>query len=163
MVITSINPHEVTIESAIQALETYKLDKDAWEQLLEEEEEPYIAIQKTTTVSELTQKAMDHTKKTFEQMVPSQYHHHHKVFSEEASHPFPPQHTWDHTINLLPKAPATLDCKVYPLAISEGQALADFLNEQLEKGYIRPSNSPYASPFFFIKKKDRKLRPVQDY
>src|SRR5260221_363874 len=28
---------------------------------------------------------------------------------------------------------------------------------------MRRSNSPYASPFFFIKKKDGKLRPVQDY
>ncbi len=44
VVITSINPHEVMIESAIWALEIYKLDEDAWEQLLEEEEEPYIAI-----------------------------------------------------------------------------------------------------------------------
>jgi hypothetical protein len=31
------------------------------------------------------------------------------------------------------------------------------------RGYIRPSQSPFASPFFFIKKKDGKLRPVQDY
>jgi hypothetical protein len=31
------------------------------------------------------------------------------------------------------------------------------------KGYICPSKSPYASPFFFVKKKDRKLQPVQDY
>jgi len=38
-----------------------------------------------------------------------------------------------------------------------------FLDEQLKKGYIQPSKSPYASPFFFIKKKDGKLRPVQDY
>ncbi len=45
----------------------------------------------------------------------------------------------------------------------EGDALTKFLNEQLEKGYIRPSKSPYASPFFFIKKKDGKLWPVQDY
>ena len=28
---------------------------------------------------------------------------------------------------------------------------------------IRPSKSPYAVPFFFIKKKDGKLRLVQDY
>jgi Reverse transcriptase (RNA-dependent DNA polymerase) len=33
----------------------------------------------------------------------------------------------------------------------------------MKKGYIRPSKSPYAAPFFFIKKKDGKLRPVQDY
>jgi hypothetical protein len=30
-------------------------------------------------------------------------------------------------------------------------------------GDIQPSKSPYATPFFFIKKKDGKLRPVQDY
>ena len=34
---------------------------------------------------------------------------------------------------------------------------------QLEKGYISKSKSPFASPFFFIKKKDGKLCPVQDY
>src|SRR6266702_1955405 len=60
---------------------------------------------------------------------------------------------WFTAFELLPDAPKTLDCKVYPLAITEGDALTEFLNEQLEKGYIRPSKSPYASPFFFIKKK----------
>ena len=34
---------------------------------------------------------------------------------------------------------------------------------QLEKGYIRPSKSQYASSFFFISKKDRKQCLVQDY
>ena len=38
-----------------------------------------------------------------------------------------------------------------------------FLKENLEKGYIRPSQSPMASPFFFVGKKDGKLRPCQDY
>jgi hypothetical protein len=41
--------------------------------------------------------------------------------------------------------------------------LDKFLKENLDKGYIKPSQSPMASPFFFIKKKDRKLRPCQDY
>ncbi len=163
VVITTINPHERTIESAIRALETYELDEEAWEQLMNDEEEPYIAIRKTTMASELAQKAMDHTKKTFEEMVPTQYHRHRKVFNEEASHRFPPKRTWDHAIELLPEALKTLDCKVYLLALTEGQALTEFLNEQLKKGYIRPSKSPYASPFFFIKKKDGKLQPVQDY
>ena len=45
----------------------------------------------------------------------------------------------------------------------EDEALKEFLDEQLTKGYIRPSKSQYASSFFFIKKKDGKLRPVQDY
>src|SRR6266702_4603983 len=162
VVITTINTHEPTIESAIRALETYGLDEEAWEQLLDDEE-PHVAIRKTTTASELAQKAMDHTKKTFEQMVPTQYHRHRKVFSEEASHRFPPKRPWDHAIDLLPDAPKTLDCKVYPLALTEGDTLTKFLNEQLEKGYIHPSKSPYASPFFFISKKYKKLQPVQDY
>ncbi len=71
-----INTHENTIESAIQALETYNLDEEAWEQLLQEEEELFIALRKTTTASELAQKAMDHTQKTFKQMVTLQYHRH---------------------------------------------------------------------------------------
>ena len=75
----------------------------------------------------------------------------------------PPTSIWDHAIDLLPDTPNTLDCKVYPLALTEGEALINFLNEQLAKGYIHPSKSPYASPFFFIKKKDGKLQPVQDY
>jgi hypothetical protein len=45
----------------------------------------------------------------------------------------------------------------------EDEALDLFIDEQLEKGYIHPSKSQYASSFFFIKKKDGKLRPVQDY
>jgi hypothetical protein len=41
--------------------------------------------------------------------------------------------------------------------------LLKFLQEQEAKGYIHLSISPYASPFFFIQKKDGKLQPVQDY
>jgi hypothetical protein len=45
----------------------------------------------------------------------------------------------------------------------EDKSLLKFLQEQEAKGYICPSISPYASPFFFIQKKDSKLQPVQDY
>ena len=38
-----------------------------------------------------------------------------------------------------------------------------FIQEQQAKGYICPLKSPYVAPFFFIKKKDGKLQPVQDY
>ena len=46
---------------------------------------------------------------------------------------------------------------------TKDNTLDEFIDEQLAKGYICPSISPYTSSFFFIKKKDRKLRPVQDY
>lgn len=45
----------------------------------------------------------------------------------------------------------------------EDKALDKFINKQLLKGYIVSSILPYASSFFFVKKKDGKLRSVQDY
>jgi hypothetical protein len=53
--------------------------------------------------------------------------------------------------------------KVYTLTQPEQEALATFLQEHLDKGYITESKSQFAAPFFFVKKKDGKLRPVQDY
>ena len=38
-----------------------------------------------------------------------------------------------------------------------------FIDDNLRKGYIRPSQSEYAAPFFFVDKKDNTLRPCQDY
>ena len=55
------------------------------------------------------------------------------------------------------------DCKVYPLNVKEQEKLDKFLEEHLKSGWIRPSKSPCTAPFFFVKKKDGSLRPVQDY
>jgi len=49
------------------------------------------------------------------------------------------------------------------LSASEQKELDEFLKENLESGRIRPSKSPMAAPVFFVKKKDGKLRLVQDY
>ena len=95
--------------------------------------------------------------------IPAKYHHHLLVFSKEASHRFPEPHIWDHAIKLKPGAPSLIPGKVYQLTQDEQKALLKFIQEQQAKGYIHPSKSPYAAPFFFIKKKDGKLQPVQDY
>ncbi len=46
---------------------------------------------------------------------------------------------------------------------TEDEVVWKFLYDELEKGYICESKSPYASSFFFVRKKDGKMRPVQDY
>ena len=38
-----------------------------------------------------------------------------------------------------------------------------FIDEHLKSGKIRKSQSPQASPFFFVQKKDGGLQPCQDY
>ena len=104
--------------------------------------------------TELAQKAGQYTKKV---EIPIHYKQFVKVFDEEASHRLLKHQSWDHTIDLKPDAPLSLNCKVYPLTVKEKEALRKWLDEELQKGYITKSKSPYASPFFFIKKKDGKL------
>ena len=50
-----------------------------------------------------------------------------------------------------------------PLLVDEQKEVEAFLDDQLAKGYIRPSISPQTSPVFFVPKKDGKKRMVQDY
>src|SRR5258708_20408864 len=99
----------------------------------------------------------DHSK------VPRCYRRHAKVFSEQQSQRLPAHLIWDHTIELLPGAPRTLPGRLLPLTQLEIQEIHKFVAEHLKRGTIRESWSPYAANFFFIKKKDGKLRPVQDY
>ncbi|SJK96774.1 uncharacterized protein ARMOST_00020 [Armillaria ostoyae] len=101
--------------------------------------------------------------KTFEEMVPPDYRSFHDLFSKENFDELPERKPWDHAIELVPNAKSTLDCKVYPLNRNEQEQLDKFLDENLDSGRITESKSPFASPFFFVKKKDSSLRPVQDY
>ena len=94
--------------------------------------------------------------------IPAEYQWHSHIFSEEAAWHFPKSRIWDHTIELKPNAPSTIPGKVYQLTQNEQKVLLEFIIKQQTKGYICPSESPYATPFF-IKKKDGKLQPVQDY
>jgi Reverse transcriptase (RNA-dependent DNA polymerase) len=41
--------------------------------------------------------------------------------------------------------------------------MAKFLRENEALRYIEKTDSPWSTPWFFIKKKDRTLRPIQDY
>jgi hypothetical protein len=112
------------------------------------------------TSVELAVAAQQYTKKV---EIPKEYQKFAKVFSEEESQRFPPRRSCDHAIEFKPGAPDAIECKIYPMTWVKDKALDVFINEQLEKGYIRPSKLQYASSFFFIRKKDGKLRPVQDY
>ena len=118
---------------------------------------------KTTVAQQLAEQATDKTTQTWDQIVPHQYHAHAKVLSEDAAQCFPESRDWDHAIDLKLNALNSLDCKVYLLSPNEDTTLQTFIAENLGKGYIRQSKSPYVFPFFFIKKKNEDLQPVQDY
>ena len=100
--------------------------------------------------------------RTKEEIVPQYLHEFLDRFDKKEAERFPESRPYDHAIDTKPDF-IPKDCKVYPLSPKEQEALDEFLEENLRKGFIRPSKSPQASPFFFVGKKDGKLRPVQDY
>src|SRR6266702_4404989 len=103
-----------------------------------------------TMATELAIQAQQYTTKAD---IPEEYKDFKKVFSEEESKCYPPKRAWDHAIEFKKDAPEAIDCKVYPMNRIEDEAVQKFITDELEKGYICESKSPYASSFFFVCKK----------
>ncbi|KAL9252656.1 Retrovirus-related Pol polyprotein from transposon 297-like protein [Drosera capensis] len=68
----------------------------------------------------------------------------------------------DFSIELAPEA-APISKAPYRMAPAELKELKTQLEELLEKGYIRPSVSPWGAPVLFVKKKDGSMRLCIDY
>ncbi len=95
--------------------------------------------------------------------IPEQYKEYAEVFSEEAARRFPPEREDDHAIKFKEGTPDTFSCKIYPISTPETNFLRNWIDENLQKEFIRESKSPYASPTFLIKKKNGDYRVIQDY
>lgn len=135
----------------------FMMDSNAYLRTLEEREEIIRATATDIAIAEGKYK-----KKTFEEVVPKDYWEFKDVFEEDVFNLLPERKPWDHAIELLPGAKPYCG-KIYAMTRDEQVALDKFLQENIKTGRIRPSKSPWGAPFFFVKKKDGKLRPVQDY
>jgi hypothetical protein len=100
--------------------------------------------------------------KGFEDMVTTSLHTYADVISEMALDSLPEHRKWDHAIELERK-PSPGFRKVYPMTLTEQTEMDTFLEEALATGHIRQSKSPLGAPIFLSKKKDGKLRFIQDY
>ncbi|GJV82257.1 putative reverse transcriptase domain-containing protein [Tanacetum coccineum] len=74
----------------------------------------------------------------------------------------PPPREVEFKIELVPGAAPVVRAP-YRLAPSELKELADQLQELSEKGFIRPSSSPWGAPVLFVKKKDGTFRMCINY
>ncbi|GJU78239.1 putative reverse transcriptase domain-containing protein [Tanacetum coccineum] len=109
-------------------------------------------ISKSTTIAKADEKRLDdvRTVRDFPE-----------VFSDDLTG-LPPVCEIEFRIDLIP---GTLPVVKSPnrLAPSEMQELSNQLKELQEKGFIRPSHSPWGAPVLFVKKKDGALRMCIDY
>ncbi|KAJ0752632.1 putative nucleotidyltransferase, Ribonuclease H [Helianthus annuus] len=83
------------------------------------------------------------------------------VFPEELPG-LPPHRQVEFQIELQPGA-APIAHAPYRLAPGELQELSNQLQELLDRGFIRPSSSPWGAPVLFVKKKDGSFRMCIDY
>jgi len=102
----------------------------------------------------------DHRK--IKELVPRKFLKWKKVFGKVESERMPTRKVWDHAIDLK-ETFKPQKRKIYSLSKNEREEVQNFMEDQLRKGYIRPSKSPQTSPVFFVGKKDGSKQMVMDY
>jgi len=95
-------------------------------------------------------------------MVPQKFLKWKKVFGKVEPERMLTRKIWDHAIDLKEMFKPKKG-RIYPLSKNEREEVQNFVNDQLRKGYIRPSKSSQTSLVFFIGKKDGSKRMVMDY
>ena len=113
-------------------------------------------------INTMMEKAKDDEPKDRMANVPREYHKFQKVFQEELETGLPLNTEWDHEIELKDGKNPTFH-KIYNLDQNELKTLREWIDDQLRKGYIRPSKSSAGYPVMFVPKKNGKLRLVIDY
>jgi hypothetical protein len=74
----------------------------------------------------------------------------------------PPNQEIEFTIDLA-LGTTPIAKRPYRMAATELAELKKQLNELEQKGYVRPSSSPWGALALFVKKKDRNMRLIVDY
>ncbi|GKE12205.1 putative reverse transcriptase domain-containing protein, partial [Tanacetum coccineum] len=85
-----------------------------------------------------------------------------RTFISEELPGIPPIRDVEFNIELIPGA-EPISKAPYRMAPIELKELKDQLQELLERGFIRPSVSPWGAPVLFVKKKDGSMRLCIDY
>ncbi|KAH7483616.1 hypothetical protein FOMA001_g6895 [Fusarium oxysporum f. sp. matthiolae] len=113
----------------------------------------------TITLEQIDQVLQD---KTEDLKLPEELQEFQDVFSPKEAEKLPPHRAGDHHIELIPGGKLPFG-PLYGMSREELTALREWLNENLRKGFIRPSSSPVASPVLFVKKPGGGLRFCVDY
>ena len=88
--------------------------------------------------------------------VPSKYHKFANIFSKTKAEVLPSHYPYDLKIN-LEEGTQLLVGPIYSLSASEQEALKEFIEKNLNTGFIRPISSLHSALVLFIKKKDGSL------
>jgi RNase H-like domain found in reverse transcriptase/Reverse transcriptase (RNA-dependent DNA polymerase)/Integrase zinc binding domain/Chromo (CHRromatin Organisation MOdifier) domain/Integrase core domain len=94
--------------------------------------------------------------------LPEEYEGFQDIFSKEEADQLPEHRPYDHKIPLQDGAQPPFG-PVYNLSPTELAALRDYIDKNIRRGFITPSQSPCGAPILFVKKDDGTLRLCVDY
>lgn len=94
--------------------------------------------------------------------LPPQYHEYLDVFDKKLANVLPPHREWDHAIELKPGTTPP-HVRARPMSLPKLQLVRQWLDDNLEKGFIRLSRSPAVAPVLFVEKPGGGLRFCVDY
>ena len=75
----------------------------------------------------------------------------------------PERRLYDHRIPLEEGKTSPYVSSIYSLSQPELETLRKYIDEHLQRGFLRPSHSPCSAPILFAKKADGSLRLCVDY
>lgn len=136
------------------------LDKPKSIDLLRREELPSNLYQFHTLNSISSQETMDIQYE--DSGIPTFLASYASVFNPQESKELPPRRPYDMKINLIEGTTPPWG-RIIPLSTADNNLLLDYINEELEKGFIERSTSPCSSPIFFVGKSDGSKRPCIDF
>jgi predicted aspartyl protease len=95
-------------------------------------------------------------------VLPPEHWEYQDVFSKSESDKLPPHRPYDHKIEL--EGENTLGYSpLYHMTTAELETVKQYLVDNLNKGFIEPSQAPFAAPVLFVKKANGSLRFCIDF
>jgi len=99
-----------------------------------------------------------------EPVIPPEYADWTHVFSKAESDILPPHRSYDHSIELEGEGEKALKYSpLYKMSAVELEAVKEYITDNLTKGFIEPSQAPFAAPILFVKKPNGSLRLCIDF
>ena len=94
--------------------------------------------------------------------LPKEFRHHIEHFMPKNAEQLPPHRPWDHKIEIMPGKQAPY-YKNRPFSPAELKCVKKWIDEMLDKGFIRESMSPAAAPLLLAAKPGGGVRICHDY
>ena len=142
---------EVDSDDDLSDSKTVKFESARLVQIVEDES--------AELVKEILGEVMDKSKP-----IPDEYRDYNSVFSKELAERLPPLNSkYQCEIDLKENAILPKPRKPFSLSLPERTALADFIEDNLKKGFIRKSKSPIAMGTFMVGKSNGEYRTVVDF